>query len=574
MNTGSHIPAYLLCERFAKDQMVLNLYPPDEQGVGLLADTARQVVLVQRNSLRHEPAAKHTIARLIASAEALPFAPGTFDIVLCLALPFDRPGFDLEKEIHALRQQVNPAGFCAILCPNRETVPPGSPGSRHIPEFLDLERALRRFFPHITMFAQQPLFGATLSPLGRRPSGEAPLLDDRMLPEDGETPDFFLGLCATRYRKFDDTTIAQLPFRPVAEGFRAQMERFEGTISLIQKEKNARDRRIEELLRSADELNDRLAKTELEMQEKTALAAKVTWLGGELARRDEALREVEKKFEEQSVRAIELENEVARARRSERRLEQQIAELERRLTQDLTDREDSEKQLEALHGQMHEAQVELKARVRQLDDAVEQIAAREAELEGLRRESAELRHELVAQKEQNRILSIRSSDMNSNDSIIRALEAELERTRTLMAAEKKRLEQALEEEHAHLLDEIAQKDESRREVHRLELRIRELELAMADSRTHRESRDEDIATCAERIEVLQAEKRELLTLKREHEKTIDELSHSVREKGDELQRQEHAIELLTARAKESEQRAAALQNRLSALEQEDRKSVV
>jgi len=48
------------------------------------------------------------------------------------------------------------------------------------------------------MFAQQPLFGATLSPLGRRPSGEAPLLDDRMLPEDGETPDFFLGLCATR----------------------------------------------------------------------------------------------------------------------------------------------------------------------------------------------------------------------------------------------------------------------------------------------------------------------------------------------------------------------------------------
>ncbi|MBN2342965.1 MAG: hypothetical protein JXX29_20400 [Deltaproteobacteria bacterium] len=575
MQVGTHIPPYLLLERFAKGRDVLDLCAPDEQGTGVLVPIVHSMTLVQRTLDDHRLGGLNAVdepgvvpvRRVVASSAELPFQNGTFDMVLMFNLDYLSKAFVLDEYLRAGRSLLTPSGILALLLPNADAAVPGTDLSR-VPDFLDLERLLRRFFPHIMMFAQQPLFGATLSPIGRRVKDDAPLLDDRLLPEEGEAPDFFLALCSAKYHRLDDTVIAQLPFKPMADSLRLQAEKFEGTIRLVQAEKKVRDRKLEQLSTQLDELNEQLLQAELETRERSSLMARVAYLDDQLSKKDQLVLDAERKSEEKSQRQLELEASVLDYQRVIRRLEQQISDFERMSALSQKERDDIDAERNQLLSTLHESQSALKAKQRQLDEQIEEVASREAELESLRSEVGMLRDSLHSLTEEKRMLTIRAKEQESRGTVLAALEKELEKFRVQSMQDRDRLEEQFEEEHRKLLEEITRKEEMRRKAHLLELQVKELELTSQTDRTRTEAQTEDIQALMIRVEMLQNEKKELQQEKRESDRGMEELRQEVQMRSDDLERSTHLVSILTARAEDAEQRSKALQSRVSVLQTE------
>ncbi|MBN2714222.1 MAG: hypothetical protein JXX14_00125 [Deltaproteobacteria bacterium] len=567
MHSGNHIPSYLLLERFAKGRHVLDLFAPDEQGLGLLLNVADSVTLVQRTRQDHPMGTMQGLQRLVAEETNLPFRQGVFDMVLMLNPDVDSVAFDLETQIKQCRYLLSPTGIAAFLLPNVESQG-GARASGKIPDFLDLERLLRHFFPHLMMFAQQPLYGATLSPIGRRVKDDSPLLDDRMLPEEGEPPDFFVALASAKYHRLDDTVIAQLPFLPMADAFRLQVEKYEGSLRLVQAEKRARDKKLALLTKQVDELNDKVLQAELEVRDREALAARVTYLDEQIVRKDAALADVERKASEKSHQQIALEESVHELQREIRRLTQQVSDRERAVELLQKERDEHEADRQQLMSELHGAQSELKARQRQLDEQIEDVASREAELELLRRDIGSLRDSLLKEREERQKLSLLASERENYSAVVEAMEKELNKIRVLSQNERHRLEAQFEEEHRKLLEEITVREDIRRKAHMLELQVKELELAAETDRAHAEAQSEDMQALMIRLEMLQNERKEFQKEKRDSDSEIEALQQKVQSLGNELERSRHLVQLVTARAEEAEGRYRDLQQRISALQAE------
>ena len=565
MHSGNHIPSYLLLERFAKGRAVLDLYPPDEQGAAMLVKIADSLTVVQRTRGAHERNAKTGFRRLVACEEALPFRSASFDMVLMLNPDYQDAGFDLAEHIEVCRHLLTPSGIAAFLLPNVESAA-GTRAAGRIPDFLDLERLIRRHFPHLMMFAQQPLYGATLSPIGRRVKDDSPLLDDRMLPEEGEPPDFFVALGSAKYHRLDDTVIAQLPFLPIAESIRLQSEKYEGTLRLVQAEKRARDKKLDQLNLQLDELNDRLLQAELKERDRDALLSRVAYLDEQILRKDAALKEAQKKASEKTHEEIALEESLQDQQREIRRLSQQVADKERAVTLLQSEREEHDADRQQLMAELHGMQSELKNLQRQLDERIEEIASRETELEMTRKEIAGVRETLQKEREERRRLAVQAREQENSSAIAAAMEKELGKIRMQSQEERQRLEQQFEEEHRKLLDEIAVREEMRRKIHLLELQVKELELAAESDKSRAEAQAEDMQALMIRLEMLQNERKEIQKEKRETDGELEALQQKVQLLGDELERSKHLVQMVTARAEEAEARSRELQQRISALQ--------
>lgn len=565
MHTGTHIPAYLLLERFAKGKDVLDIHAPNAHGLEALLPIANSVTVVQPNCDALSAFEQPAVNKVVAAQTELPFRAGSFDMVLLLHMDFQSQAFSLEQHLKSARSLLTPSGIVAVLVPNMENMD-NHVDTSAIPDFLDLERLLRHYFPHLMMFAQQPLFGATLSPIGRRLREDAPLLDDRMLPEEGEAPDCFVALCSPKYHRLDDTVIAQLPFRPMSEGIKLQVEKYEGTIRLIQAEKKARDRKLEQFSMQLDELNDKLAEADLEVRDKSSLIAKITYLNEQMVRKETAIVEAEKKSEEKSQRKLELEDAVLNYQRTIRRLEQQISDLERVNAISLTERDEYDVERNQLLSQLHDAQMDNKAKQRQLDEQIEEVASREAELEALRTETASLRNQLQVLRDEKRLLTIQTGELANHGAIIESLEQELGKARALALQDKQRLNQQFELEHKKLLEEISTKEEIRRKAYLVELQVKELELTVLTDSSRSEAQAEEILGLISRVQLLQSEKRELLSNKREADRALEELRQSLQSQNDALERSEHSMTLLGTRTDDAEQRSKAMQQRVSLLQ--------
>jgi SAM-dependent methyltransferase len=622
MQAGHHIPSYLLLERFSNGRNILDVYPPDEQGADLLLPMASAVTLIQASRSEHQAEMKAGLQRIVASGASLPFRQGAFDMVLMLNLACERESFTLENELTRCRNLLSPGGIAALLIPNVEGAHANGLRGR-IPDFIDMERLLRRYFPHLTLFAQQPLFGATLSPIGRRVKDDAPLLDDRMLPIEGETPDYFLALGSGKYHRLDDTVIAQLPFLPVAESFQLEAEKYEGALRLVQAEKRARDKKLDILTVQIDELNDKLFQAELEVRDRESLVSKVAYLDEQILRREAAVADAEQKASLKSQHQIELEESVRGMKQEVRRLEHQLA--DRGQTIELLQKEREEHETERrqlmsdLHGaqselktrqralderieevasreaelalvrteivelresqqkegeehqaerrrllsELHGAQTELKTRQRALDERMEEVALREAELESVRREIVELRELLQKEREERRRLASQVREQENYTAILGSLEKELNKIRMQSQEERERLEQQFDEEHRKLLDEIAVREDMRRKAHLLEVQVKELELAIETDKSRTDAQTEDIQTLMIRLEMLQNEKKELLREKRDADIETEELEQNLQITRDDLERTRHLVQIVTTRAEEAEERSRVLQQRLS-----------
>ncbi|MBN2801994.1 MAG: hypothetical protein JXR91_02750 [Deltaproteobacteria bacterium] len=566
MNQGSHIPSYLLCERFAQNSSVAALYPPDERGAGFLQNIAKQIIIVQKQSSDHRPTAGESFLRITAAHNSIPFKPGSFDVVLTFNFDFENENFNFLTEIKNTKKLINSTGIALFFIPNKENLTVDVKLKNNIPDFLEFEQSLRRAFPHIITFAQHPLYGATLSPIGRRFKENAPLLDDRMLSADDEMPDFFVGICSDRFHKFDDTVIAQLPFKPLLDSFLQDSEKNLGVISLLQREKKLKEQRIDDLLINISKMELKLNENDTFEQEKTALENRVSYLVQQIAKREQNALNAEKHTEKQSLKIIELENSISLSKRDIVRLEQQIDMVEESKRRILLEKDDCYNEIEQARNKLRESSTELKQRLRQIDEYVEIIASKENESDLFNSEILKLRSEISRLKEENSLLSIKDSQNSQNDAVVKTLEAELERARNLTLNEKNRLEKMIEQEHERLLLVIDEKEASRQEVHRLNLEIKQLQLLIDDSNAQKDTSAENIKSFEERIASLHEINRDLNNANSDKAIKLEEISQLAENRADEIKRIEHAVTLLKSKSDEAEKRSTALQNRVLELD--------
>lgn len=565
MDSAYHIPPYLLCEKLAKGSRVVDIFPPGEEGDRFLAGKAEKLLVVKRSMSDHPAETAEGITRIVAAPSSLPFARGAFDLVLALSRPRDRE--QVEEIIRDARTLLNPSGILAVMIPNREAgMGDMAPGEAEMPDFLEFERGLRRHFPHVTLYAQLPLYGAVLSPLGRRRSSEGPLLDDRLIPEGGETPTHFLALCSLRYRKVEDTTIAQLPFRVISESVRERVEKLEGALSVIRKENDARGRTIEQLREKLAATTTQLERAEIEVGEKVEVLSELSSIREKLAHRERLLAQMEEAQTRQGSELNERISSLHEANRTIRKLEQQLADSERVKELARRDREEFEAERQNLLTQLHDLQNEIKGKQRDLDDKVEQVAGIEAELAALHKEASRQRRELLSSREQVRKLTLQIQDIEDASGDNSDLETELERIRAHAAAERERLEQRADEEHRQLLEAIAQKEASRRETRELDLRLKEAQLSISSAEARNQQLKDQLSRASSGSRDAEKKTEELSEEIRALERANEELGQIVQEKADEIDRQTHTIDVLTARAREAESKCSGLQEQVVALD--------
>jgi len=587
MDAGAHIPSYLLCEQLAGQGRVADLFPPDERGSRILARSAQAVVVVQAAASRFTAIPSDGLARVLSRDDAMPLAKGAFDLVLSLAVDKSPTMADLESVVRSIRELLRPSGIAAIAVANPSATDIDAQGGARQPDLLDFERSLRRHFPHVSIFAQQPLHGAVLSPLGRRTGTEAPFLDDRLLPEGGELPTHFVALCSPRYHKLVDAIITRLPFNELAEQVRDRVDKLEGTVNVVREESEARARRVAALTTELEQSRAKLVRAEETNRELAGLRTRISELERQLVRRDQLLTEAERSREDQNLAAGALEEQLHETRRELRQIERRAADLKREKDLSLKDREDAERERLGSVEEIHRARAEVKAKQRELDDTLEQLAGSETELEALRVEAARQRRELVGARERVRQLELTVGELESLQTDTSTLESELQRIRDHAAAEREKLEGRADDEHRQLLEAIAAREEAVRTGRAVEIQLQEKAAALTETQARLEKANEELgnfgnraslaenerATALQRITELEqkvtalkaqrkADQSELDELRRrslEAEEVAVDLGRVSQEREAELERQSHALTVLSERAESAEQRTAGLE---------------
>ncbi len=555
MDIGAHIPAYLFCEQFATEELVLDVMPPDERGARLLAQTARSVTVTQTSISDHAHEAKEEIHRITATQTDLPFLSGSFGLILFFAREeYALPG-NIDAFLRSARTLVGQKGLIALTIPNRDAKTFEGKRNAKLLGFFELERALRRHFPHVTIFAERPLHGATLTPLGRRGAPEAPLLDDRLLPDGGETPSHFLALCAPRYRKVDDSMIAQLPYELLIDSLREKLEQFAGKMDVAMAESGTRLREIERLEKVTEKLKEESSEADILRREKTALLTRLDEADRQLRLRDERLAEVEVSYDSRSSRLAEIEQQIHDSNRKLRLAEQRAGEVEQRLNLALKEREDAEKEQERALVAHRTLRAESKTKQREVDDVREQMAGLEAELAAMHEESARLRREGLAARERATRLELEVKEIESKQTETSSLEAELLRMRSLTASERERLEQRVADEHARLLEEVKSRSAAEQKTAELEKDLGEAVAATETAKRRNESIEEKMTRLREERDFLDRDRREA-------ERASNEMALLARERSDELKQHKHQVDLLTQQASQAEIRVKSLTEQL------------
>jgi len=587
MDAGAHIPSYLLCEQLAAQGRVADLFPPDERGARILLKSAGAIVVTQVSSSRFTAGSGDGLLRVVARPDAVPLAKGGFDLVLALAVDKRPTTDDLEAQIRTIRELLRPSGIAAIAVQNPNAADSGARTGTSQPDLLDLERTLRRHFPHVSIFAQQPLHGAVLSPIGRRAATEAPLLDDRLLPDGGELPTHFVALCSPRYHKLIDAIITRLPFNELAEQIRARIDKLEGTVAVVREESEARSRRVAAITAELEQTRIKLVNAEEGMREVGGLRSRVAEGERQLARRDQLLSEAERAREDQRLAAAALDEQLHEAHREARRLERRIADVERERDLALKEREDAERERLSSVDDNHRARADVKAKQRELDDAMEQLAGAETELETLRVEAARQRRDLIGARERVRQLELTIGELESLQTDTSSLEAELQRIRGHAATERERLESRADEEHRDLLEAIAAREEAVRQCRALEVQLQENTAALSETRDKLDNAERELSGYGDRASSAEAERSgalrrieeleqkvtalkeqraaanaELDELRRrslEAEEVAVDLGRVSQDREAEIERQSHALTVLGERAEAAEKLAAELE---------------
>jgi len=532
MKTGTHIPAYLLCERFGQKGKVIDLYPPDEQGTRMLASTAGLTVVVQRSILDFDQEKPSGFKRMLAKPNSLPLSKGSFDLVLLLNLDETDGEKNLEILIKSARGLINPSGVIAVQIPNKDARGLDPNTKKNYPDFLDFERTLRKHFPHVTLFSKQPLHGGVLAPLGRRPNADGPILDDRFLPPGGEPPSHFLALCATRFQRIDDIIIAQLPFQNLVTQVRSRIEKLEGTVNVVRGENSTLKAELERVEAKISELRISLSKANQELLTRTSMSSDLDKLKETLSAREQRILELETKLEAQQDTLLAQGDQLHVTKRQIRMLEKQTVDLERKAEMNSKERTDAELERQSVVSSFHKAQSDLHSKQREIDNLMERIASFESEVSVLLVEAANQRRALMQASEHNRSQSHTIDDF----------------------------------EQKQMLKEISIKEDFRREIHALEAELKEAKLERESQIVQNKRLIKTDQRSIEKIDNLESEVESLRSQLADSEDKAEELGRAAITTAGDLNRKNHTIETLEVRAREAELRDDLAQQRSRNLE--------
>ncbi len=559
MDIGFHIPAYLFCEQFIEQKKVLDVFPADEQGTSLLAKSARSVTVVQPDNLTRTKADEKNVREVIASVDAIPFSKECFDLIFCFASGKLAEPEQIESFLGSARASIDQQGLVALSIPNKEAKGFEKNRSGELPSFFNLERSLRRHFPHVTIFGQRPLHGAVLAPFGKKGATGAPLLDDRLLPEGGEAPSHFFALCALRYHKVDDTTIAMLPYDMLADHIGERLQHFEAQLEVARGESEIRARETKRLEALVSKIEEKANQAEIIKHEKELISKRLAETERQVALRDELLTKTEEALESQSEKVTNFEQRMHEEKRKTRQAEQLVAEIERKHQNAQTEREEAEREREETFTTLRNLTVENKAKQRELDTATEEVAGLEVELSTIRSDVARHRRETFEERERANELKTEIAEFQERQLEIGSLEAEIDRQRTLYANERERFEKRLAEEHKHLLEEMNTRGAAEDKLSELEKRFGEALNSKENSEKQNQNSQDYLARLKEELSALEQEQRE-------YRQKNDAVERKLHDRTEELALLQHRLELQSNRTGEAEKRSAELSSQIEKLQ--------
>ncbi|MDJ0762858.1 MAG: hypothetical protein QNJ97_07690 [Myxococcota bacterium] len=560
MNIGSHLPAYLFCEQFVSGKRVLDCHPVDDQGIQIFGRSARSVVAIlgERNGPVTPDIKSCQCIR--AFDDCLPFAEDSIDLIFYNARGSAARLAALSDFLKSVRSIAGPKGLVCLLVPNRDARDLDGHLHADLPDYFDVERTLRRHFPHVTLLAVKPLHGAQLNPIGREPVVAAPILDDRLLPQSGEMPSHFLGICCLSYRRVDESIIAQVPYDLMAETIREKLIELRASIAITRSESDMRGREITKLEKSQGALEAALEKTEILKHEKASISAALRDAEQQLGLRDKLQAESERINQEQAARILDLDKNLFDARQCIRKHEQTVAEQEQKVAIALREREDAEKDRDQAAAVLRTARAEVKERQRILDDAKEDVAGLEAEIATLNRELEKQRHEVVTARERAIELELEKEALKDRQAEANSIEAELSRVRTVAAGDRERMETRLNEEHARLLEEIAARSAAEQQATLLTQKLDDIQINV--SRLEQQS-----DTLSARLDRVTKERDQAQTDRQDAQHKREESDLLAREQADALARSKQQLERMAQQAAQAEQ--TALEENKALLERMD-----
>ncbi len=213
------LPPYVLAEELAAGRPVVDVHPGAEATQVFDALGMRGiVVLPPRGWIERRPAGAAAVVH--APADALPVRAGAAGAVLCANFSLLDAG-ERERFVAEAHRILADDGVLLATLPSGASptllAPPAEPV-----DALDLQRSIRRHFPHIALVAQTPFLGFQLRRLAQVGDPGDLVLSSALGAE--EDPVAHIAICTTHYRRFDANHIIQLKYLPFDEAVRGRID--------------------------------------------------------------------------------------------------------------------------------------------------------------------------------------------------------------------------------------------------------------------------------------------------------------------------------------------------------------
>ncbi len=264
-NTYEHFHRYALAASLALDKVVLDIASGEGYGSAWLADTARSVLGVDRDStvIAHAQKRYHYLHNLEfreGSCTQIPCSDQAVDLVV---------SFETLEHIHEhraflaeCRRVLTHDGTLIISTPNKAIYSDAADyhNPYHAKELtlVELQELLGEFFPHVELFGQQVVAGSWLLPCHQQAVDRLLGLWDAPDAEDLRAPVYFVAVCSLIPRR-----------EPLSGSFYAhpedfltrQLRRVPQQLSQLHQALRARDQRIQELTNALQRLRSQPAVT-------------------------------------------------------------------------------------------------------------------------------------------------------------------------------------------------------------------------------------------------------------------------------------------------------------------------
>jgi ubiquinone/menaquinone biosynthesis C-methylase UbiE len=198
---AEHLSRYSFAARYASGAKLLDIGCGTGYGTAELARSARLAFGIDISADALEYAVPEygleNVRFLQSSASQLPFAPETFDVITAFEVIEHIPDWDML--IAEARRTLRPNGLFFVSTPNRlyytESRGNEGPNPYHVHEFTydEFTAALRKHFPHCTMFLQNPTEAFAFYPHRVFLPVDADFHASRGKPDEAY---FFLGVCS------------------------------------------------------------------------------------------------------------------------------------------------------------------------------------------------------------------------------------------------------------------------------------------------------------------------------------------------------------------------------------------